>query len=52
MSALNSSGTATLQAISHWRQPVQAEWFTKGELRLTVISNRPLPVRLIFSTSE
>ena len=24
MSALYSSGTATLQAISHWRQPVQA----------------------------
>ena len=24
MSALYSSGTATLQAISHWRQPVHA----------------------------
>ena len=24
MSALYSSGTATLHAISHWRQPVQA----------------------------
>ena len=51
MSALNWSGTATVQAVSQSWQPVQAASSTKRGLRLIVALNVPSPSRAMRSTS-
>ena len=51
MSALNWSGTATVQAVSHSWQPVQVVSSTKRAFRLMVARNRPPSPGVIPSTS-
>ena len=51
MSALNSSGTATLQAISHWRQPVQAASSTNRGFCVILAWKPPSPSLRMLSTS-
>src|ERR1035437_7073786 len=51
MSGLNWSGTATVQAVSHSWQPVQAASSTNLGLRRMVARKRPLPSREMPSTS-
>ena len=51
-SALNWSGTATLQASSHWRHPVQSASSTNRGLRRIPTWKAPFPFRRMPSTSE
>src|ERR1035437_2529683 len=51
MSALNWSGTATVQAVSHSWQPVHAASSTKRGFRLIVALKVPSALRAIPSTS-
>ena len=52
ISPLNWSGTATVHASSHCRQPVHNAASTKLGLRSTVAWKPPSPSRTISSTSE
>ena len=49
-SALNWSGTATVQAVSHFWQPVHASSSTNRALRVTEAWKRPSADRRIPST--
>ncbi len=49
-SALNWSGTATVQAVSHFWQPVHASMSTNRAFLVTVAWNRPSADRRIPST--